>query len=116
MRWKWTNDGWYTSKSAYAVQFAGSYCTFNCNTIWEAKVEGKHRFFAWAWWNNSFAGLNKYTRKMVASLLIYVTWNIWKEHNRRVFQNQAALPARVVALIKEEIKLRQDACGGALVF
>ena len=37
----------YSSKSAYAIQFAGSYCTFNSTAIWKAKTEGKHRFFGW---------------------------------------------------------------------
>jgi hypothetical protein len=35
----------------------------------------------------------------------------WKERNRRVFEGVAVLPSRVLALIKEEIKLRQLACG-----
>jgi hypothetical protein len=47
IRWKWTATGLYTSKSAYDKQFIGSYCTFNNKAIWRAKVEGKHRFFAW---------------------------------------------------------------------
>jgi len=45
--WKWTVNGQYSSKSAYAIQFAGSYCTFNSTAIWKAKTEGKHRFFGW---------------------------------------------------------------------
>jgi hypothetical protein len=45
--WRWTNDGTYSSKSAYEAQFQGSYCTFNCTAIWKAKVEEKHHFFAW---------------------------------------------------------------------
>ena len=47
IRWKWTANGHYSSKSAYDIQFAGSYCTFNSKVIWNAKTEGKHRFFAW---------------------------------------------------------------------
>ena len=31
--WKWTVNGQYSSKSAYAIQFAGSYCTFNSTAI-----------------------------------------------------------------------------------
>jgi hypothetical protein len=31
----------------YDVQFRGSFCSFNCTAVWKAKVEGKHRFFAW---------------------------------------------------------------------
>jgi hypothetical protein len=47
IRCKWTANGLYTSKSAYDIQFTGSYCTFNSKAIWKAKAEGKHRFFAW---------------------------------------------------------------------
>jgi hypothetical protein len=45
--WKWTANGVYSAKSAYDVQFRGSFCSFNCTAVWKAKVEGKHRFFAW---------------------------------------------------------------------
>jgi mannosylglycoprotein endo-beta-mannosidase len=45
--WKWTENGYYSSKSAYQVQFLGSYCTFDTKSIWSAKTEDKHRFFAW---------------------------------------------------------------------
>jgi hypothetical protein len=45
--WKWTKHGQYTAKSAYAAQLAGSFCLFDSMAIWRAKVEGKHRFFAW---------------------------------------------------------------------
>ena len=45
--WKWTPNGQYTSKSAYDIQFAGSFCTFDSSAIWQAKAEGKHHFFAW---------------------------------------------------------------------
>lgn len=45
--WKWTPHGEYTAKSAYEAHFKAAYCTFNSKAIWQAKVEGKHRFFAW---------------------------------------------------------------------
>jgi len=45
--WKWTSDGNYTAKSAYNVQFLGSYSHFNGESIWKAESEGKHKFFAW---------------------------------------------------------------------
>jgi hypothetical protein len=47
IRWRWTADGRYIAKSAYAIQFAGSYSSFNSMAIWRAKAEGKHRFFGW---------------------------------------------------------------------
>ena len=45
--WKWTANGLYSSKSAYEIQFVGSYCNFNTQAIWKAKTEGKHQFFTW---------------------------------------------------------------------
>jgi hypothetical protein len=47
IRWRWTVDGRYSSKSAYEMQFRGTYCTFNTKAIWRAKAEEKHRMFAW---------------------------------------------------------------------
>jgi hypothetical protein len=45
--WRWTSNGVYTAKSAYDVQFRGSYCSFNTSAIWKAQAEGKHRLFTW---------------------------------------------------------------------
>jgi hypothetical protein len=45
--WRWTSHGAYTAKSAYQVQFRGTYSTFNSKAMWKAKAEGKHRFFTW---------------------------------------------------------------------
>jgi len=180
IRWCWTADGQYTAQSAYKAQFCGSYCTFDSHAIWKAKVEDKHRFFAWLlvqcklltadklikrnwpcnpicplcdqleetaehmclhcvfaqevwllvsnwtegqvklpvpgttiqeWWNNSMQGLGKKDKQRMAALMIYTSWNVWKERNRRIFQGVAVLPSRILALIKEEMKLRELACG-----
>jgi hypothetical protein len=45
--WRWTANGMYSSKSAYRVQFRGSYCSFNSRAIWSATSEGKHKIFLW---------------------------------------------------------------------
>jgi len=45
--WKFTADGQYTAKSAYEVQFRGSFCSFRPRCIWPAYAEPKHRFFTW---------------------------------------------------------------------
>jgi hypothetical protein len=47
IKWKWTTSGSYSAKSAYRAQFFGSYCSFDNKSIWSAKVEDKHLFFAW---------------------------------------------------------------------
>jgi hypothetical protein len=47
IRWKWSADGSYSAKSAYNIQFVGSFCPFNSKAIWKAKVEGKHSIFTW---------------------------------------------------------------------
>jgi hypothetical protein len=44
---RWTANGMYSSKSAYRVQFRGSYCSFNSKAIWSATIEGKHKSFLW---------------------------------------------------------------------
>jgi hypothetical protein len=65
------------------------------------------------WWNTSLKGINKKAKQKVVSLLIYTSWNIWKERNRRIFEGTAARPSRVLVVIKEEMKLRDLACGQA---
>lgn len=45
--WRWTANGLYSSKSAYQIQFQGSYCSFNAEALWTASAEGKHKLFAW---------------------------------------------------------------------
>ena len=62
------------------------------------------------WWNGSLTGIPKSIKREKASILIYTAWNIWKERNRRVFEGCSAPPQRVLALIKEEMKIRSIAC------
>jgi hypothetical protein len=47
IRWRWTLDGEYTTRSAYLIQFEGSYSKLKHSPIWKAQVEPKCRFFAW---------------------------------------------------------------------
>jgi len=60
--WKWTPNGQYTSKSAYDIQFAGSFCTFASSAIWQAKAEGKHHFLPGCW------STEKYKQQTIYSL------------------------------------------------
>ncbi|KAF8719547.1 hypothetical protein HU200_024278 [Digitaria exilis] len=49
-------------------------------------------------------------KRRKAAILIYTTWNLWKERNRRVFDGKSATPQRVLAFIKKEMSLRATAC------
>ena len=69
----------YSSKSAYAIQFAGSYCTFNSTAIWKAKTEGKHRFFGWLFLQQKIQTADNLTLKGIpcdpqCCLLWSTTW------------------------------------------
>lgn len=47
IRWKWTESGVFSAKSAYLAQFKDSFSPFNAKYIWCAHAEGKHKFFTW---------------------------------------------------------------------
>lgn len=47
IKWRWTQNGVYTTTSAYQVQFYGSYPDFTASTLWQTRTEPKCRFFAW---------------------------------------------------------------------
>jgi len=44
-------------------------------------------------------------------LMMYFWWNIWKERNRRIFQQESKEVVDVAYLIKEDIHLHQAATG-----
>jgi hypothetical protein len=47
IQWRWTSSGEYTTKSAYLIQFEGSFTRLKLTPIWRARAEPKCRFFAW---------------------------------------------------------------------
>jgi hypothetical protein len=47
VRWRFTESGKYSSKSAYSIQFAGSFTDHYWVLVWKAKVEEKCKFFCW---------------------------------------------------------------------
>ena len=44
--WRWTTNGVYSTRSAYRIQFKGSFRFFCSDMIWKAQVENKCKFFA----------------------------------------------------------------------
>lgn len=47
IKWRLTDHGQYTCKSAHLVQFRGSYETYRSGIIWKTRVENKFKFFVW---------------------------------------------------------------------
>jgi hypothetical protein len=45
--WKLTTNAQYSMKTAYDIQFAGSFPDYEWQRLWEAKVEPECRFFSW---------------------------------------------------------------------
>uniref|UniRef100_K3Z0L7 Reverse transcriptase zinc-binding domain-containing protein n=1 Tax=Setaria italica TaxID=4555 RepID=K3Z0L7_SETIT len=125
--WRWTAHGEYTAKSAYAIQFRGAYCSFDAQAIWKAQVWPL--VHSWTsnlvplpmttdlqeWWWVSIHSVPKEKRRAVAAVMIYTCSNLWNERNRRIFQGVLSTPQRVFTMIKEEIALRQSACGAPVI-
>jgi hypothetical protein len=45
--WRWTSSGAYSSRSAYRIQFSGSYRAFKGDLIWRTHTKNKCKVFAW---------------------------------------------------------------------
>jgi len=48
-------------------------------------------------------------RRRLNGVIIYTFWNIWKERNRRIFDNLIQTGTQVAARIKEDIHQRKRA-------
>ena len=67
------------------------------------------------WWTRSLEMLPLVQKWSVAAIQLYSAWNIWKERNRRVFDQKSLQPPQVFQLIREEVNLRRVACGTPVV-
>lgn len=173
IRWRWTQDGEYTTKSAYCIQFQGTFSKLRLQPIWKAKAEPKCRYFAWtllhkkiltannllrqnwphdpvcklcgsepetpthlckdctflkevwslikqwfglsaietvgttrsiySYWRKCRIEIAKEQRRRFDGIVIYLWWNLWKERNRRTFQNKQLNPRQVALLCKEDV-------------
>ena len=56
-----------------------------------------------SYWRKCQMKVDKPHRKAFDGLMIYFWWNIWKERNRRTFQNKSLQAREVAFLCKEEV-------------
>ena len=68
------------------------------------------------WWNSSLRAANDENMGRIAAILIYTSWNVWNERNRRIFQGTSQSPAQILNLIKQEMDIRRQACEGRVPY
>jgi len=51
--------------------------------------------------------IEKTQRRKFDGIMIYFWWNMWKERNRRTFQQQSLQPRQVTLLCKDDIQQQQ---------
>jgi hypothetical protein len=71
-----------------------------------------------AWWKKLRRGHKDDQLKRDISMSVYVIWHIWKERERRIFQNTSMPAVAIVALIKTDLELLNLAkrvSGGVIV-
>jgi hypothetical protein len=61
------------------------------------------------WWEEEASKVPKQDRKRFNGILIYIVWNLWKERNRRIFENTHMTAQQVASLAKEDIMQRRRA-------
>ena len=59
--------------------------------------------------NNTGSKVPSVERRRFHGLVIYTFWNLWKERNRRIFNNATETALQVAMIIKEDIDLRKRA-------
>jgi len=54
-------------------------------------------------WRKCRAKFERRQRKRIDVIMIYFWWNVWKERNRRTFQQKSLQPRQVALLCKDDI-------------
>ena len=62
-----------------------------------------------SWWEEVATKVPRSERRRLNGVVIYTFWNIWKERNRRIFDNLIQTGPQVAARIKEDIHQRRRA-------
>jgi hypothetical protein len=63
-----------------------------------------------SWWEKVVTVVPLTERKRFNGMVIYTFWNLWKERNRRIFNNYESV-MQVAARIKYDIEQRRRAFG-----
>jgi hypothetical protein len=61
------------------------------------------------YWRKCRVKFDKTQRRTFDGVMIYFWWNIWKERNRRTFQNKSLRPEEVAFLCKDEVEQYKSA-------
>ena len=56
------------------------------------------------WWKKCRAGFDKHNKPFFDGIIIYFWWNIWKERNRRTFNQVSKSEGEVALLTKEDFQ------------
>ncbi|XP_066320259.1 uncharacterized protein [Miscanthus floridulus] len=83
-------------------------CTYTCEVRHLLAMTGLQRFGPSHdarladWWQQTRADVPRSLRRGFDSLVLLVSWILWKERNRRTFHNVTKSPAQVFSLICDE--------------
>ena len=56
------------------------------------------------WWESTLLLIPKEKRRDFNGMVIYTMWNLWKERNRRIFDNKSSTAIQVAERTKEDIE------------
>jgi hypothetical protein len=60
-----------------------------------------------SWWEEAKTKITKGERKRFNGMLIFTLWNVWKERNRRIFNNAYESAMQVASRVKEDLEQRK---------
>ena len=63
-----------------------------------------------SWWDKAVTVVPLTERRHFNGMVLYTFWNLWKERNRRIFNNSESV-MQVAARIKDDIEQRRRAFG-----
>lgn len=62
------------------------------------------------WWEAAAKAVSKEQRWNFNEVSIFIMWNLWKERNRRIFQNESSTSLTMALRTREDINQQRRAC------